>query len=187
MAPQLEARAAQQAVGDRGAHDAGGGLGPQREAVAALVGEGVHLLLDHVGEFADRAFEELGVLDHGHADFLVAVGVEHGSRTVRFDELPHADVGRQDVFHAGDRLDIASSCLLVCQRARDSEPERLTTKRAPSSIDGVGGHAARAGQSTSTVTPAALPSTTRSGGGRSRSARCRRSRRRRTGARQRES
>ena len=56
--PQLQPRAAQQAVGDRGAHDAGGGLRTQRQAVAAGVGEGVHLLLDDVGELADGALEQ---------------------------------------------------------------------------------------------------------------------------------
>ena len=90
LAPELEPRTAQQAVGDRGADDAGGGFRTQREAVAALVGEGVHLLLDHVGVLTDGTLEQLGVLDHGHADFLVAIRVHHGAGSY----VPRAATGR---------------------------------------------------------------------------------------------
>jgi len=107
LAPELETRTAQQAIGDRRPHDAGGGLGTKREAVAALVGEGVHLLFDHVGVFADGALEELRLLDHRHADFFVAVGIHDGAGG-SFHVLPQTDVGGKDVFHAGDRLDIAA-------------------------------------------------------------------------------
>src|SRR5690606_13104009 len=79
-APELVALPAQHAVRDHRAHDARGSFGPQREALSALVGKGVHLVLDHIRELADRTLEKLRVLDDGHADFLVTVGREQLAR-----------------------------------------------------------------------------------------------------------
>ena len=81
-APELVARTAQHAVGDGGAHDAGRGLGAQREAARRPDLEGVHLLLDHVGEFADGALEEPRLLDDGHAHLLDSRRTATSSRTV---------------------------------------------------------------------------------------------------------
>jgi hypothetical protein len=53
--PQPRRLPVQQAMLDAGAHDAGGAFGPQAQAVAAEILEGVHLLLDDVGDLADRA------------------------------------------------------------------------------------------------------------------------------------
>ena len=103
--PQLVALAAQQAVGNQRAHDAGGGLGAQREAVATAVGEGIHLLADHVGVLADGALEELGVFHHRHANLFVAVRAEQLARA-RFEVLPGADLGGQHVVHSADGLDL---------------------------------------------------------------------------------
>jgi hypothetical protein len=57
-----------------GPHDGGGGFGPQGELVAAAVGEGVHLLFDDVGVFADAAGEQFGFFHDGHADLAIAEG-----------------------------------------------------------------------------------------------------------------
>ena len=65
--PQPLLLVVQQPVLDGRAHQPGGRLGPQAQAVAAAVVEGVHLLLDDVGVLADRALEELRALDERHA------------------------------------------------------------------------------------------------------------------------
>ena len=104
--PELVALAAQHAVGDQRAHDAGGGLGPQRQAVPAAVDEGVHLLADHVGMLADRSLEELGVLDHRNADLLVAVGTEQLARAV-LEVLPGTDLRGQHIVHPAHRLNLS--------------------------------------------------------------------------------
>src|SRR5205807_329639 len=103
-APELVALAAQQTVGDERAHDAGRGLGTEREALAAAIGEGVHLLADDVGMLADCALEELRVLDDRHANFLVAVSGEELPRA-GLEVLPGPDLLRQHVVHPLDRLD----------------------------------------------------------------------------------
>ncbi len=54
-----------------GAHDAGGRLGPQRHAVAALVEKGVHLLLDDVGRRPDAAREHTSLFERRRLDLRV--------------------------------------------------------------------------------------------------------------------
>ena len=57
--PELDRPAlAAEVVLEEGAHDAGRPLRAQRQGVAALVGEGVHLLLDDVARVAEAAREE---------------------------------------------------------------------------------------------------------------------------------
>ena len=109
-APQLVARATQHAVGNQRARDAGGGLRAQRQAVPAAVGEGVHLLADHVGVLADRALEELGVLQDRYADLLVAIGGQQLARQV-LKVLPGADLRGQHIVHSADRLDLPATSL----------------------------------------------------------------------------
>ena len=57
---------------DVGAADRRRALGAQGEAAPALVLEGEHLLADDVGRVADAALEQLGVLEAGRRDRLVA-------------------------------------------------------------------------------------------------------------------
>src|SRR5688572_10474074 len=103
-APQFQARTAQQAVRDDRSHDARGRFGPQRQLIAALIGEGIHLLLHDVGVLADRALEEIRALYERHADFLVAVCSEQlAGRALQM--LPRADLRGQDIVHAANRLD----------------------------------------------------------------------------------
>ena len=71
-----------------------------------VVEKEMYTFTDHVGVFTDGALEQLGVLDHGHADLAIAVGGED-CRHRAFHVLPCADLGGQDVFHAGDRLQVA--------------------------------------------------------------------------------
>ena len=79
-APHAQAPLAQQAVGDHRARDPRGRLGTQSDVILALIDEAEHLLLDDVGEVADRALEQLRLLDHGYAELLVAVAGEHLAR-----------------------------------------------------------------------------------------------------------
>ena len=60
------------AVLDVGAADGRGALGTQRERAPAAVGEGEHLLAHDVGRLADAAGEQLGGLEGGCLDALVA-------------------------------------------------------------------------------------------------------------------
>ncbi len=63
-----------EAVGHQRAADAGGGLGAQRDGIAAAVLEAVHLLHHHVGGFAERAGEHAGVLEDRRGPLVEAVG-----------------------------------------------------------------------------------------------------------------
>ncbi len=78
-APHSQATLAQHSVRNHRAHDAGGRFGAQRDVVLALIDEAEHLLLDDIREIADRALEQLRLLDHGDAEFLIAVSL----RTLR--------------------------------------------------------------------------------------------------------
>ena len=90
---------------DGGPHDAGGGLGPQRQALAVqLVLERVHLPLDDVGRIADAADEEGRGLDDRDAHVAVSVLREHVPRGV-LEALPQRRVAGQHVVHAADRGD----------------------------------------------------------------------------------
>ena len=84
------------AVLDVGAADRRRRLGPQRDRAAAEVVEGEHLLADDVGRLADRALEELGVLEDRGLDAAVAGAGEDGGRGRVDPRSPHG-LGRQYV------------------------------------------------------------------------------------------
>ena len=67
------------AVLDVGAADGGGALGAQRERARGGVLEGEHLLAHDVGGLADAAGEQLGRLEGGRLDPLVAGALEQGA------------------------------------------------------------------------------------------------------------
>ena len=58
---------------DIGADHGGGILRPQRERSAVAILEGVHLLGDDIGFFADAAREKLRLFENRRADFVVVV------------------------------------------------------------------------------------------------------------------
>ena len=97
----LERRVLLPAVGQVGARDAGGELGPQRERFPAAVLEAVHLLRDHVGGLAERAREHLGLLEHRHLDAAEAVELAHA-----LEGLDHVrerlGLGAEDVLRAAN-------------------------------------------------------------------------------------
>ncbi len=101
--PDLLALVVQQAVRDAGADDARRRFGPQRQRIVATVPERVHLLLDDVGELADRALEELGALEQRQPDLAIAVLREDFAGRA-FEQLPRRRLVGQHVVHAADGL-----------------------------------------------------------------------------------
>ena len=63
--------------------------------------EGVHLLLDHVGRFADLLLEQLGGLEQGGAHFEVAVALDNRAKLL-LEPLPAHGLLWQDVLHPAD-------------------------------------------------------------------------------------
>ena len=96
---ELAGQALVQMVLDEGAHCARGALWLQCDGAMALVLEGVHLLLYHVGGVAHAALEELRVLEDGRADLPVArLGAD--AAHVFIDDLPSVSVLGQHVQRA---------------------------------------------------------------------------------------
>ncbi len=78
--------------------------------LAVLVGavlEGVHLLLDDVGHLADATHEELRVLQDRGAD-VAKRKARHLLAHDAFEPFPARRLGRQDVVHAFDGIDLVS-------------------------------------------------------------------------------
>ncbi len=96
----------QQSVLDCGTDESGRRLGSQAQPVAATVLEAVHLLLDDVGVLADRAVEELGVLEERYAHFAVTVVGEKPARR-SLDPLPVRQLVREQVVHTANGLEFA--------------------------------------------------------------------------------
>src|SRR5437667_414088 len=86
-------------------YDAGSRFRAQCEAVAVAVGEGVHLLLDDVGDLADGAAEQLSRLDHGQAHIPIAVAGEQ-TGDCAIEKNPKFRLLRQDIVHPADGLNI---------------------------------------------------------------------------------
>src|SRR3984957_6408098 len=98
-APHPQAALAQHAVRDDCPYDAGGRFGAQRDVILALIDEAEHLLLDDIGKIADRALEQLRLLDHRDAEFLVTVSGKYLSRDA-LQVLPGCDLRGQHIVHA---------------------------------------------------------------------------------------
>ncbi len=92
-----------QAMFQNGAHTTGGAFGTQREGFLIAVQEGVHLLVHHIGTFADAAGEQLRVFDDGQTDLAVAIAVEQ-LRESTFQVTPGRRLRRQDIVHATNGL-----------------------------------------------------------------------------------
>lgn len=54
-----------------GAADAGGAFRAQGDGAVALIGKGIHLLIDNIGGIAYPTLEQLGVLEGGGTDLAV--------------------------------------------------------------------------------------------------------------------
>ena len=83
--------------------DRRGALGTKRYVAAALVGEGVHLLLDNIGRLTGAVVEERGVLKSRRAELEIAVQVGAPARSP-LDKIPVRHVLGQDVLRPAGGL-----------------------------------------------------------------------------------
>ena len=96
--------AGDQVVLDDGTHAAGRPFRAQGQRLAVeAVDEGIHFLLDDVGDFADGALEQRRRLDDRQADRAVAVGLQPRPDGV-LEQLPECRFVGQDVVHPAHGL-----------------------------------------------------------------------------------
>ena len=84
----------QQAVFHCRPHAAGGAFRAQSQAVTVAVVEGVHLFLDDIGDFANRAGKQRGLLHDWRTNFIEAVAV-HQLAYFALKKLPARAVAGQ--------------------------------------------------------------------------------------------
>ena len=89
-----------------GTHAAGRTFGAQGQAVTVAILKGVHLFLNDIRHFANRALEQVRLLNHRHANFLITVLGKHFPDRV-FHKLPHRRLLWQDIVHPADCLDLS--------------------------------------------------------------------------------
>ncbi len=126
--PELDRQVAElvQIALERRAQDGRGALRAQRQLLAALGGEGVHLLADDVGGLADTAGEQLHVLEAGGLDVAVAGVPQRGG-----DRLAHREegrgAGRQQVVRALGGLEGAHVSRHIPRRGASGLPRPAAT------------------------------------------------------------
>ena len=105
---------AQEPIFDGGAADAGGAFRAQGDGAVALIGKGIHLLIDNIGGIAYPTLEQLGVLEGGGTDLAVAVQCGGGEQST-LDILPAGGFGGEKIIGAagaggedGHRVDLPS-------------------------------------------------------------------------------
>ncbi|MNE43981.1 hypothetical protein D3C80_1381860 [compost metagenome] len=91
------------AVFEHSAHAGGGAFRAQGQGVAVTIIEGVHLFFDDVGDFTDRALEQLGELDDRRTDLAIAIGIQQAGDGV-LEITPQRRLLGQDVVHATNGL-----------------------------------------------------------------------------------
>jgi hypothetical protein len=92
-------------VFDRGADDAGGALGPQRDRSLPAIFKRVGFFVDDVARLTDSAVEELAVLEDRCADFLEVIELGHFARDA-LDRLPIPSLTWKDVLCAFGGLNL---------------------------------------------------------------------------------
>ena len=65
-----------------------------------------------VSDFTDRSFEQLGMFDHWHTDFLIAVLPENPSNG-GFNVLPDRCLVRENIVHPPDCLNLCQNNILI--------------------------------------------------------------------------
>jgi hypothetical protein len=101
--PQFLALIVQQSIRDARPHHAGSRLGAQCQAHLVPILEGVHLLLDDVRHFANRAAEQLGMLQDRQSYFPITVGFDDITDN-GLQVTPDRHRVRQDVVHSAYRF-----------------------------------------------------------------------------------
>ena len=93
------ARKRRHAVLDKASDYARGSLRTERDRTAALVLEGIHLFLYHIGGVADGSQEQVRLLKCRDTDLVISVlSANFCKSTLRF--LPFVDFLRQNIFGA---------------------------------------------------------------------------------------
>ena len=121
---------------DVGAADRRGALGPQRQRAAAAVVEAVHLLLHDVGGLADAAGEQLGGLEVGRLDAVVAGGAEDALACLRRSRRRSLSCGRTSKVPRGAWIIAAPPSVLGGSRsgAASSRRNGLVARSRPSVV-----------------------------------------------------
>ncbi|MBA7673235.1 hypothetical protein ES703_81426 [subsurface metagenome] len=116
---------------DIGPDDGRGELRLEGEALATLIGEGIHLLIDDVGLQADAPDEKVGRLKGRRADFLVAIGGHDGVNDP-LHEAPEVGLFGKDITNPPDALyRLAHAGLPFQPKAATLAPGGLSPKGTP--------------------------------------------------------
>ena len=132
------------AVLDVGATDWRGPLGPQRERALGGVLEGEHLLAHDVGRLADAAGEQLGGLERGRLDPLVAGALEQRAGA-GLERGAHVRLLAEHVIRAARRFELGRAQLPAAEesgalaaargtRSRSSARKGLVSRSRPSVV-----------------------------------------------------
>ena len=98
--PNAQGAVVQRVVLNHRTQEARSELGAQGQLVAIeTVGEGVHLLLDDVGDFTDSPHEQSGGLHDGRAHVSIAVRSQQRTE-LAFQPFPTRRFSRQQIIHA---------------------------------------------------------------------------------------
>ena len=94
-----------EAAGDHGSGDAGGRLRAERQRLASLIDEGIHLLGHDVGGVAQGPLEDFGEFEDRRGHFEIAIALRRGPRGL--DHAPEsAHVLGHEIVSAADRLQV---------------------------------------------------------------------------------
>ncbi len=123
---------------DERPHHAWRRLRPQRDALAALVGEAVHLFLDDIGRLARSLREQLLPLDDRRTDLVIAVMTADVAGN-GLETLPALDFSRHDVVGTTDGGDHdvwmvwspAATIIPVCTKELRRRPSVSADLAAP--------------------------------------------------------
>src|SRR5690554_3286508 len=88
-----------------GAHTAGGAFGAQTQVITITVGEAVHLFLDNVCHFANRALEQLGMLENGETDLAITIRLDNVLDDL-FEVLPDGGLVGKKIVHPPNGLNL---------------------------------------------------------------------------------
>ncbi len=78
-----------------------GRFGPQSEAVAIVVGKGIHLFFDNIGLLPDGSAKKLSPLNDGRPNLPVTIATGYFSHDGLYP-LPGFNLPRQKVIHPSD-------------------------------------------------------------------------------------
>src|SRR3989338_1663924 len=81
-----------------GPHDGRGAFGPQGQGLSLPINKGIHLLLNNTGRLPNGTDKKIEFFqDRGPHLFITVEGKQFSGMIL--DELPHMDLGREDIIH----------------------------------------------------------------------------------------